>query len=51
MNEIAAIFLHFNKENLIYSTNKIPFLDVYGDINLVDHVIKSYDKARSLFTL
>ena len=23
-----------------YLTNKIPFLDVYGDINLVGHVIK-----------
>ena len=23
-------------------TNKIPFVDVYGDINLVGHEIKSY---------
>ena len=28
-----------------YLTNKIPFLDVYGDINLVGHVIKP-NKAR-----
>ena len=26
----------------IYLTNKIPFLNVYGDINLVGHVIKSH---------
>ena len=25
--------------NSIHLTNKIPFLDVYGDINLVGHVI------------
>ena len=30
----------------MFLTNKIPFLDVYGDINLVGHVIKSH-KARS----
>ena len=30
-----------------YLTNKIPFLDVYGDINLVGHVIKSH-KAQKL---
>ena len=28
--------------NMNYFTNKIPFLDVYGDINLVGHKIKSH---------
>ena len=28
--------------------NKIPFLDIYGDINLVGHVIKSYKVPISL---
>ena len=27
---------------IIYFTNKITFLDVYGDINLVGQVIKSH---------
>ena len=30
-------------------TNKIPFLDVYGDINLVGHVIKSHKARRALW--
>ena len=35
-------------KKIIYLTNKIPFLDAYGDINinLVGHVIKSH-KVRS----
>ena len=28
-------------------TNKIPFLDVYGDVNLVCHVIKSRNSRRA----
>ena len=32
-------------------TNKIPFLDVYGDINLVGHVIKSYKARRVSYLL
>ena len=35
-----------------YITNKIPFLDVYGDMNLPSHVIKaqriSFDRWTSL---
>ena len=29
-----------------YLTNKISFLDVYGDVNLVGHVIKSHKALR-----
>ena len=35
----------------IYLTNKIPFLDVYGDINLVGHVIKSHKALRALWKI
>ena len=34
-----------------YLTNKIPFLDVYGDINLVGHVIKSHKARRALWKI
>ena len=34
--------------NQIYFTNKIPFSDVYEDINLVGHMIKSH-KPEGLY--
>ena len=40
--------LHHKK---VYLTNKIPFLDVYGDINLVGHVIKSHKARRALWKI
>ena len=32
--------------NDVYLSNKVPFLDDYGDINLVGHVIKSHEERR-----
>ena len=44
--EILEVILHSSNDNhmymYMYLTNKIPFLGVYGDINLVGHVIKSH---------
>ena len=37
--------------DVCYLTNKIPFLDVYGDINLVGHVIKSHKARRALWKI
>ena len=35
-------------KRLFHLTNKIPFLDVYGDRNLVGHVIKSHKDRRDI---
>ena len=45
--DASFMLIYADSCNTDLLTNKIPFLDVYGDINLVGHVIKSH-KARNL---
>ena len=45
------IILQSYVEVEMHLTNKIPFLDVYGDINLVGHVIKSHKARRALWKI
>ena len=48
VSDVLKTLVWFKNSNI---TNKIPFLDVYGDINLVDHVIKSYKARRALWKI
>ena len=45
------LFVKFVDVTRNYLTKKIPFLDVYGDINLVGHVIKSNKARRALWKI
>ena len=48
--KVSIKIAHPCNVNRLYLTNKIPFLDVYEDINLVSHVIKSHKERRTVKT-
>ena len=48
MDDHALALLHHVHVSEFNIKNKIPFLDVYGGINLVDHVTKSHKETENI---